>query len=118
MHRVPKRPIPARWFAMSHYLIVLALPSATHALPPTTAQLIPAGSVREKVMGNVRRPPTAAELKQMQGLAADAMQEGAWGMSTGLQYVPGAFAKTDEIIALAQVVAKHGGFYASHIRDE
>src|SRR4051812_6654031 len=82
------------------------------------AQLIPAGSVREKVMGNVRREPTAAELKQMQELTEAAMQDGAWGISTGLQYVPGSFAKTDEIIALAQVVARRGGFYASHIRDE
>ena len=46
------------------------------------------------------------------------MQEGAWGMSTGLQYVPGSFAKTDELIALASVVGKRGGIYASHIRDE
>ena len=46
------------------------------------------------------------------------MQQGAWGMSTGLQYVPGAYAKTDELIALAEVVGKHGGIYASHIRDE
>src|SRR3954452_3533240 len=82
------------------------------------AQLIPAGSVREKVMGNVRREPTAAELKQMQELTEAAMQDGAWGISTGLQYVPGSSAKTDEIIALAQVAALRAAFYASHIRDE
>jgi len=82
------------------------------------AHLLPQGEVRDNVMGKVRRAPTADELKQMQDLADAAMQQGAWGMSTGLQYVPGAFAKTDELIALAQVVGKRGGFYASHIRDE
>jgi N-acyl-D-aspartate/D-glutamate deacylase len=54
----------------------------------------------------------------MQQLADDAMREGAWGMSTGLQYVPGAYADTDELVAIASVVAQHGGIYASHIRDE
>ncbi len=82
------------------------------------AQLIPHGEVRDKVMGKVRRAPTADELKKMQDLADAAMQEGAWGMSTGLQYVPGAFAKTDELIAMAQAVGNRGGFYASYIRDE
>jgi N-acyl-D-amino-acid deacylase len=82
------------------------------------AQLIPAGSVRDEVMGKVRREPTADELKKMQDLADAGMQQGAWGVSTGLQYVPGAYAKTDELIAIAAVVGKRGGFYASHIRDE
>jgi N-acyl-D-amino-acid deacylase len=82
------------------------------------AQLVPHGSVRDKVMGKVRRAPTADELKEMRELTDTGMQEGAWGMSTGLQYIPGAFAKTDELIAVAQVVGKRGGFYASHIRDE
>jgi N-acyl-D-aspartate/D-glutamate deacylase len=82
------------------------------------AQLIPQGSVRESVMGNVNRAPTGAELKKMLDLADAGMREGAWGMSTGLQYIPGAFSKTDELIAMAQVVGRHGGFYASHIRDE
>jgi N-acyl-D-aspartate/D-glutamate deacylase len=82
------------------------------------AHLIPHGEVRDNVMGKVRRAPTADELKQMQDLADAGMQQGAWGMSTGLQYIPGAFANTDELIALAAVVGKRGGFYASHIRDE
>jgi len=46
------------------------------------------------------------------------MREGAWGLSTGLIYNPGAYSKTDELIALSKVAARHGGFYASHIRDE
>jgi N-acyl-D-amino-acid deacylase len=81
-------------------------------------QLVPQGSVREKVMGNERRAPTPDELKKMEELVDAGMQHGAWGISTGLQYVPGAFAKTDELIAVSQVVSKRGGFYASHIRDE
>jgi N-acyl-D-aspartate/D-glutamate deacylase len=82
------------------------------------AHLIPQGEVRDKVMGKVRRAPTADEVKKMQDLVNTGMDEGAWGMSTGLQYVPGSFAKTDELIALASVVGNRGGIYASHVRDE
>jgi N-acyl-D-aspartate/D-glutamate deacylase len=82
------------------------------------AQLVPHGAVRDKVMGKVRRAPTAKELEQMQALADEGMQQGAWGMSTGLQYVPGAYADTDELVAIATVVGKQGGIYASHMRDE
>jgi N-acyl-D-aspartate/D-glutamate deacylase len=82
------------------------------------AHLAPHGSLRDQVMGKVRRAPTGEELRQMQKLADAAMREGAWGMSTGLQYVPGAYANTDELVAIASVVSKHGGIYASHMRDE
>jgi N-acyl-D-aspartate/D-glutamate deacylase len=82
------------------------------------ATLVPQGSVREKIMGNDLRAPKPDELKKMQDLADDGMQQGAWGISTGLQYIPSAFAKTDELIAISAVVGKRGGFYASHIRDE
>ena len=54
----------------------------------------------------------------MKKLADAGMQQGAWGMSTGLQYVPGAYAETDELVAMSREIAKHGGIYASHIRDE
>src|SRR6185295_275364 len=64
------------------------------------------------------RAPTAAELDQMKQLADKAMQDGACGMATGLIYVPGSFTKTPELIAIAEVVGKHGGIYASHIRNE
>jgi N-acyl-D-amino-acid deacylase len=82
------------------------------------AHLLPQGDLREEVIGNVRRAPTADEIEQMKQLAAEAMRGGAWGMSTGLQYVPGSYADTDELVAIASVVAKHGGIYASHMRDE
>ena len=80
--------------------------------------LVPHGSVRSKAMGSENRAPKAEELQRMKDLVDRGMREGAWGMSTGLIYVPGMFAKTDEIIELAKVVAFHGGIYASHIRSE
>jgi N-acyl-D-aspartate/D-glutamate deacylase len=70
------------------------------------------------VMGQVDRAPTSEELEQMKGLARKAMSDGAYGMSTGLIYIPGSFAKTDEIIEVARVVGQQGGIYASHMRDE
>src|SRR5689334_8412653 len=79
---------------------------------------VPHNDVRAKVMGNANRLPTDEELKKMEALVDQAMKDGAWGLSTGLIYNPGTYAKTEEIIALAKVAAKHGGFYASHIRNE
>ena len=80
--------------------------------------LVGHGTVRGKVLGSARRAPTAEELERMKAMVADAMREGAWGMSTGLIYAPSSYAQTDELIALAKVVAAHGGLYVSHIRDE
>ncbi|MCX7640791.1 MAG: D-aminoacylase [Pyrinomonadaceae bacterium] len=80
--------------------------------------LIGHGSVRSKVMGTEDRLPSPEEQAQMEALVEKAMQEGALGLSTGLIYVPGTYAKTEEIVALAKVAAKYGGIYVSHIRDE
>ncbi len=80
--------------------------------------LVPHNAVRQAVMRNANRPPTADELRRMEDLVDRGMRDGAWGLSTGLIYNPGAYAKTDELIDLAKVAARHGGFYASHIRDE
>ena len=79
---------------------------------------VPHNSVREKVMGNKNRDPSDDELHKMEALVDKGMSDGAWGMATGLIYTPGTYAKTDELISLSKVVAKHGGFYASHIRNE
>jgi N-acyl-D-amino-acid deacylase len=79
---------------------------------------VPHNDVRQAVMKNANRPPTADELRRMEELIDRGMKDGAWGLSTGLIYNPGTYAKTDELIALARVAARHGGFYASHIRDE
>lgn len=80
--------------------------------------LIPHGSVRRAVMGNGETKPTEAALAEMKAIVDKGMREGAWGMSTGLIYLPGRYADTDELIELSRVVAGHGGIYASHIRDE
>lgn len=82
------------------------------------AHLLPHGTLRNKVIGQERRPPSEKELEEMRDLARQAMEAGAWGMSTGLQYVPGSFADVEELGAVAQVVGEWNGFYASHIRDE
>jgi N-acyl-D-aspartate/D-glutamate deacylase len=80
--------------------------------------LLPHGDVRHRVMKNVNRPPTADELERMEAILDEGMKAGAWGMSTGLIYDPGTYARMDELTALAKVVARHGGLYASHIRNE
>jgi len=82
------------------------------------ATLIAHGSVRRKVIGLDDRAPTNDELKQMESIVEQAMNDGAVGLSTGLIYVPGTYAKTDEIVDLARVVARHGGLYATHMRNE
>ncbi len=79
---------------------------------------VPHNSVRSRVLGNANRAPTADELEKMAVLVDKGMSDGAWGLSTGLIYTPGTYAKTDELIALAKVASRHGGFYASHIREE
>jgi N-acyl-D-amino-acid deacylase len=80
--------------------------------------LAPHNSIRSQVMGNANRAPTAEELKNLEDLVDRAMTDGTWGLATGLIYNPGTYAKTEEIVALAKVAGKHGGLYASHIRDE
>lgn len=82
------------------------------------ATLIGHNSVRASVMGSERRAPTLPELDRMKGLVFRAMVDGAVGFSTGLQYVPGTYAATAEIIELARVAANEGGLYASHMRNE
>ncbi|MBM3237713.1 D-aminoacylase [Candidatus Poribacteria bacterium] len=76
------------------------------------------GTIRSVVIGAENRPPTAEELSEMKREIAQAMEEGALGLSTGLIYVPSIFADTDEIVELAKVASSYGGYYASHIRGE
>src|SRR5207244_323590 len=77
-----------------------------------------AGGIRNYVIGKDDRPATAAELEKMRQLVAQAMEEGALGVSTSLQYVPDRFASTAEIIELAKVAARYGGVYSTHQRSE
>ncbi|HEX2445726.1 MAG TPA: D-aminoacylase [Vicinamibacterales bacterium] len=82
------------------------------------ATLIGHNTVRSAVMGTERRPPRLGELDKMKSLVWKAMADGAVGFSTGLQYVPGTYAETPEIIELAKVAGSAGGIYASHMRNE
>jgi len=79
---------------------------------------IGATTIREMVIGFGNRAPTADELQRMQAMVATAMQEGALGLSTALQYPPAPYAHTDELIALAMTAAQYGGIYATHMRSE
>lgn len=76
------------------------------------------GAIREKVVGEANRAPTAPEMARMKTMVADAMCHGALGLSTGLFYAPQSFATTEEVIELAREAGKRGGSYDSHIRDE
>jgi N-acyl-D-amino-acid deacylase len=82
------------------------------------ATLIAHGSVRSKVMGLDNRAPTPEEQQKMDDLVEEGMKDGAVGLSTGLIYLPGTFAKTEEVVELAKVASRYGGVYASHIRNE
>ena len=80
--------------------------------------MVGAAQVRGVVLGFDDVQPDAQQLARMQRLVEEAMEQGALGLSSGLIYQPGSFAKTAELIALAQAAAKHGGFYATHLRSE
>jgi N-acyl-D-amino-acid deacylase len=82
------------------------------------AAYVPHGVVRYNVVGLKKDPPTEAELARMKELVDEAMRAGAIGMSTGLVYLPGSNARTEELIELAKVVSPYGGIYTSHIRNE
>ncbi|MEM9684373.1 MAG: D-aminoacylase [Pseudomonadota bacterium] len=82
------------------------------------ATLIGHNSVRREVMGSDDRAPTDEEMAAMEALVDKAMQDGAVGLSTGLLYVPGTYAETEEVVRLAKVASRYGGVYASHIREQ
>lgn len=87
-------------------------------MTPNLASMIGHNSVRMKVMKAAFREPTAREQAEMEALVEQAMKDGAVGMSTGLIYTPGTYAKTAEVVGLARKAAQYGGVYASHIRNE
>jgi N-acyl-D-amino-acid deacylase len=90
------------------------------ALPRTVnvGTMVGHGTIRGRVVGSANRAPTSAERDRMRELAEQAMREGALGLSTGLFYVPGTFATTEEVVDLAGVVGRLGGIHESHMRDE
>lgn len=75
-------------------------------------------TIRRNVMGMENRPPTPDELRTMEDQVSQAMEEGAFGISTGLKYLPGAFSNVDEVIALSKIASAKGGIYTSHLREE
>jgi N-acyl-D-amino-acid deacylase len=95
----------------------LAKVAATQ-ITPNFATFIGQGSIRSKVIGDVNRPATADELDRMRDLVRQGMEEGAFGLSSGLFYVPGTFTPTAEVVELARVAGRMGGMYISHMRNE
>jgi dihydroorotase/N-acyl-D-amino-acid deacylase len=92
--------------------------AAAAGLGMNVAFLVGHNTIRREVLGMADRAPTADELARMKAMVAQGMEDGAFGLSTGLRYLPGAFAKTDEVIELARVAGERGGIYTSHLRDE
>ena len=86
--------------------------------PLNIGTYVGAAQVREAVIGDEDRAPTPSELEQMKALVAEAMQQGAFGLSTALIYPPGHYAKTEELIELAKVASQYGGIYGTHMRSE
>jgi len=90
----------------------------TKGLPVNVALLIGHGTVRASVIGYEAREPSSQELESMKSLVEEGMKEGAFGLSSGLKYAPGVYAKTDELIELCKIVKKYNGIYATHMRNQ
>ncbi|HEX2711120.1 MAG TPA: hypothetical protein VHM88_02700, partial [Candidatus Acidoferrales bacterium] len=106
--------VKADWRTLAEYFARMERQGATINLGTNVG----AEQVRRAVLGSENRAPTPAELADMKQLVAEAMEQGARGVSTALVYAPGTFAKTAELIELARVAASYGGIYSSHIRNE
>jgi N-acyl-D-amino-acid deacylase len=102
------------WRTLSQYFARLE----KQGLGINMATYVGATQVRRMVLGDADRQPTPADLDRMKALVRDAMEQGAVGVSTSLQYAPAPYAKTEELIALAKEAAKYGGIYATHMRSE
>ncbi|MFQ6086682.1 MAG: amidohydrolase family protein, partial [Candidatus Bathyarchaeia archaeon] len=102
------------WSTMQEYLECLE----KQGIAVNVVPLVGHENIRVCAIGFDNRAPTETELEEMKKQLAKAMEEGAFGMSTGLIYPPGCYARTDELIELSKVVSNYGGIYASHIRGE
>lgn len=105
---------PVAWTTLGEYLDHLV----DRGVSANVASFVGATTLRIHELGHENRAPNAQELERMQGLVEQAMREGALGVGSSMIYAPATFAKTDELIALAQVAARHGGAYISHLRSE
>jgi dihydroorotase/N-acyl-D-amino-acid deacylase len=103
-----------KWTRLGDYLDQLDRQGASMNF----ALLVGAANPRQMVIGDVNRPATAEEMRQMEAIVDQAMRDGAIGISTSLIYVPAMYSTTDELVNLARVAHKYGGMYFSHIRDE
>jgi N-acyl-D-amino-acid deacylase len=103
-----------KWTTLGEYLEYLG----RKGVSTNVASFVGAATVRIYALGYQDRAPTYIELQKMQQLVAQAMREGALGISSALIYAPGVYAKTDELEALAEVAGKYGGIYISHLRSE
>jgi N-acyl-D-amino-acid deacylase len=112
--RAGRPELPWTWESFAEYLDYLRQTGISVNVVP----LVGHGTIRSLVVGPDDRAPSAKELEEMKRQVAQAMDEGAWGLSSGLIYPPSAYATTDELIALSRVPAARGGFYFSHIRNE
>jgi N-acyl-D-amino-acid deacylase len=102
------------WTTLGEYLDHLE----SRGIAPNVASFVGATTVRIHEVGYADRPPTAEELARMRGLVDQAMREGALGVGSSLIYAPAFYAGTDELVALCEEAAKHGGLYISHLRSE
>lgn len=107
-------PVGWEWRSLDGYLQLLE----DRGVSVNVVPLVGHGTVRGSVMGFAEREPTPGELDAMRAMVREAMEDGAFGLSTGLIYVPGSYAATEEVAALAAVVGEYGGLYATHIRGE
>lgn len=105
---------PYRWTRFSEYFDILE----QHGMPLNTAFTVGAGQVRRVVIGEQDRVATADEIEAMRNLVDQAMADGATGLSSALIYPPGSYASDDELVAMLEVVARYGGAYSTHMRNE
>lgn len=104
-------PLPSRWSTVEQYLALF-----DHQVAVNICYLVGNSPLRIAAVGWQERAATPAEQADMRSLLKEAMEEGAWGLSTGLDYPPGSYASTDELIDLSRVAAGLGGIYHSHVR--
>ncbi len=104
-------PLPRRWSTVEQYLDLF-----TNQVAVNIVYLVGNSPLRVSAVGWDDRPPTAPELRNQRALLRTAMEEGAWGLSTGLDYPPGSYADTDELVALSEEARRLGGFYHTHVR--
>lgn len=102
------------WYSVAEYLGRLE----RGGVPVNVGTLVGHGTVRASIMGYEARAPSGGELERMKELVDQGMRDGALGLSTGIKYAPGVYASTDEIVELSRVVARYGGLYSTHIRNQ